>query len=97
MVLFCNGRCKASGSSFDGSWKISFETYLDALARYNKVTKKLLPPGLNMIPTKLVKINHSLNKINAKKKKHPKFGVLIIKSPRKVIHVRSFLNLLPEA
>ena len=45
---------------------------------------------------KLVKINHSLNQINTKKKRHPKFGVLKIKSMRKVIHVRSFLNLLSE-
>ena len=43
-----------------------------------------------------MKINHSLNQINAKKKKHPKFGVLKIKSMRKVIYVRSFLNLLSE-
>ena len=45
---------------------------------------------------KWVKINHWLNQVNAKKKKTPKFGVLKIKSMQKVIHVRSFLNLLSE-
>ena len=63
--------------------------------RTSSFTIKLLPPGLNIIPTKLVKINHSLNQINAKKT-HPKFDVLKIKSMRKVIHVRSILNLLSE-
>ena len=52
---------RACGSSFQVSWKISRRT--------SSFTIKLLPPGLNIIPMKLVKIYHSLNQINAKKKK----------------------------